>query len=171
MARIRKTRIVMNPAGRPLKEVSKISDRAKRYRANKVGAHGRKRCNYCGSVKNVGVDHVNGNESDYAAKNLVWACKACNTRKGLLFRRKGLGVITSQSNPSRSRGGKAQMDAYAAAIKVMRGDFEGDVSKAVATIRATPPAVRSAYTSRTWSMRRQIYGPAGRQMSLSEVPF
>lgn len=164
--RVVKTKIVMNPdAG--LRPASQISDRAKRYRANKVGAHGPKRCNYCGSKKNVGIDHVNGDEADASPKNLVWACKACNTRKGLLFRRKGLGVITSQTNPSRGRG-RTSMNEYAAAIKIMRGEFEGDVSKAVATIRATPAAVRSAYTARTWNMRRQIYGPSGRQ---SEIPF
>jgi hypothetical protein len=169
--RIRKTRVVMNP--RPLKPVSEISDRAKRYRANAVGAAGPKRCNYCGSRKNVGIDHVSGNESDSSPKNLLWACKACNTKKGLLFRRKGIGKLTSQSNPSKRIGGsrKAQMDAYGAAIKVMRGDFEGDVSKAVATIRATPAAIRSAYTSRSWPLRKQMYGPSGRQMSFDEVPF
>jgi hypothetical protein len=171
MPRIRKTRVVMNGPG--LKPASQISDRAKRYRANKVGAHGPKRCNYCGSPKNVGIDHVNGDEADAAPKNLLWACKACNTKKGLLFRRKGLGVVTSQTNPSKRGGGgrNAMMKAYGDAIKVMRGQFDGNVAAAVATIRATPAAIRSAYTSRSWPLRKQMYGPSGRQMSFDEVPF
>lgn len=82
------------------------------------------------------------------------------------MKRLGLGKRVQQYNPKRSRAG---MNEYAAAIKVMRGEFEGDVAKAVATIRATPPAVRSAYTSRTWSTRRAIYGPSGRAQG--ELPF
>lgn len=67
------------------------------------------------------------------------------------------------------------MDTYAAAIKVMRGEWEVDLAKAISTIRSTPREIRSAYTSRTWPVRKQIYGPSGRaQGSLfggSDVPF
>jgi len=73
----------------------------------------------------------------------------------------GIGRRTVQYNPARGSR-KAQMDAYAAAIKVMRGEFEGDVSKAVASIKGTDPEVRSRYTARTWATRRQLYGPSGR---------
>jgi hypothetical protein len=60
------------------------------------------------------------------------------------------------------------MSEYAAAIKVMRGDWPGDVAKAVATIRATPASTRSAYTAKTWPTRRALYGSSGRQ---TEIPF
>jgi hypothetical protein len=87
------------------------------------------------------------------------------------MRKAGLGRLTRQYNPGRSSG-RAQMDAYGAAIKVMRGEFEGDIGKAVAVIRATPREIRSAYTAKTWPVRRQIYGPSGRQASLfGGVPF
>lgn len=167
MSRTRKRRcsIVMNPIRKP---VHLITDRAKRYRANSAENRpsGRKQCGYCGSVKNVGVDHVNGNEDDGAAKNLLFACKRCNGKKAALMKKAGIGRLTRQFNPSKR--GRASMQEYAGAIKVMRGVFDGDVSHAIATIRATPPSVRSAYTSRTWPIRRQMYGPSGRQ---SELPF
>lgn len=91
----------------------------------------------------------------------------------------GLGRLTRQYNRGKVRnagrgGRRAEMDAYAAAIKVMRGEWEGDLGKAVSTIRSTPRDIRSAYTARTWPVRRQIYGPSGRaQGSLfsDEVPF
>lgn len=165
---IRKHVVIRNPKGygRP---ASQITDRAKRYRAsskrNRPGPP--KQCNYCGSRRNVGVHHVDGDEADHSPDNLQWACKSCNASLAGLMKRWGIGKRVEQYNP---RGGRtrAGMNEYAAAIKVMRGEFNGDVGKAVATIRATPPALRSAYTSRTWSTRRAIYGPSGRQ---TDLPF
>lgn len=106
------------------------------------------------------MDHVNGKESDGARENLMWACKSCNATKAHLMKKVGLGERVAQYNPKASK--HSQMEEYAAAIKVMRGTFEGDVAKAVAVIRATPPEIRSAYTARTWKTRRSLYGPAGR---------
>jgi hypothetical protein len=167
MRRVVRKRVIHNPGGYRL-PASKISDRAKRYRAsserNRPGPP--KRCNYCGSRKNVGVHHVDGNEADHSPANLQWACKSCNAVIAGIMKRLGLGRRVEQYNPKRGRAG---MNEYAAAIKVMRGEFDGDVSKALATIRATPPSVRSAYTSRTWSTRRAIYGPSGRAQG--ELPF
>jgi len=157
-------RVVMNGIRKP---VHLITDRAKRYRANspenRPGAP--KRCGYCGSVRNVGVDHVNGDESDGAPKNLMWACKSCNGKKAALMKKRGIGKLTRQFNPvgSKRRGSRReQLEAYGQAIKVMRGQFDGDVSAAVATIRATPQSVRSEYTSRSWPIRRERYGDSGR---------
>lgn len=170
MKRIVRRRVIRNPSGyaRP---ASTITDRAKRYRAsskrNRPGPP--KQCNYCGSRKNVGVHHADGDESDHSPANLQWACKSCNGIIASLMKRLGLGRRVEQYNAAKRGRGRATMAEYAAAIKVMRGEFDGDVSKAVATIRATPPAVRSAYTSRTWSTRRQIYGPSGRAQG--ELPF
>lgn len=173
--RVRRCKIVMNPQG--LKPVGKITDRAKRYRANrKENRPGPpKQCGFCGSRRNVGIDHISGNESDGDRQNLMWLCKRCNTDKGIAMKRAGLGKLTRQFNP-RARGSgsrKAQMKAYGDAIKVMRGKFEGDVGAAMATIRRTSAELRSAYTSRTWPVRKQIYGPSGRQekFSFGEVPF
>jgi hypothetical protein len=158
----------------PRKPVRVITDRAKRYRAQAPGVRppDPKRCDFCGSARNVGVHHVNGRENDGAPENLVWACKSCNATIANVMKRAGIGRRVEQYNPA-GRGRRELLREYGAAIKVMRGEWEGDVSKAVATIRGTPREVRSAYTARTWPIRRQIYGPAGRQGRLfgDEVPF
>jgi hypothetical protein len=169
--RKRVTRIVMNYGRKP---VEQISDRAKRYRANSPENRppGPKRCGYCGSSKNVGVDHVDGNESNGAPHNLLYACKSCNGKKAAIMRKVGIGKLTRQLNPPHGRAraqGQRSLKAYGDAIKVMRGQFPGDVAAAVRTIHATPASVRSAYTSRSWSTRKAIYGPSGRGQG--ELPF
>lgn len=157
------------------KPVEQLTDRAKRYRANEKEARplAPKQCGFCGSRRNVGVHHITGHESDADPDNYMWACKRCNTRIGLLMRDLGLGARTRQYNPGNA--GKSRRDRlrdYGNAIKVMRGDFEGDIAAAVATIRATPRELRSAYTSRTWGTRKALYGPSGRQGKLfGDVPF
>jgi hypothetical protein len=160
---------MFNPAYK--RPASSITDRAKRYRAHHPDVvPNLKQCHYCGSRKNIVPDHVNGDESDNSPANLLPACKSCNTRLGKLFKRLGIGKRTAQFNAGRR---SSTMAEYGAAIKVMRGEFDGDVSKAIATIRATPRSVRSAYTSKSWPVRRQIYGSSGRQARLfgDEVPF
>ena len=144
-----------------------LTDRAKRYRAQHpaVRPPAPKQCGFCGSRQNVGVHHVSGDESEGSADNLMWACKSCNAKIAHLMKSEGIGARTVQFNP---RGRSRSLDDYAAAIKIMRGEFEGDVSKALSVIRSTSPAQRSAYTARTWPTRRQIYGTSGRQ---SEIPF
>ena len=158
----------------PRKPVGSITDRAKRYRAQHpdVRPLDPRQCGFCGSAKRPLVHHVNGRESDGAPENLMWACKSCNAKVDALLKRAGIGRKTQQYNP----GGRSRRDLlreYGAAIKVMRGQFEGDIGKAVATIRGTPREIRSAYTARTWPVRRQVYGPSGRQGKLfgHEVPF
>jgi hypothetical protein len=155
----RRTFVLLNP----------ISDRAKRYRASAEGFRPSppKQCGFCGSKKNVGVGHIDGNEDHGEPDNLMWTCKRCNTIQANLLKKAGLGKRVQQMNPKKGRD-SGQMAEYAAAIKVMRGEFEGDAAAAMRTIRATPASVRSAYTRRTWPTRRAIYGPSGRQ---SDLPF
>lgn len=160
-----------------------LTDRARRYRAQRPRFRPElpKQCGFCGSKKNVGVHHITGEESDEQPKDLMWACKSCNARIAVVMKNAGIGKRVRQFNPRgksrpsgsaavrrRNAGTKRELNEYAAAIKVMRGEFEGDVGKAVQTIRSTSPSVRSAYTRRTWPTRRAIYGPSGRQ---SEIPF
>lgn len=153
-----------------------VTDRAHRYRAQKSPPAGKKRCAFCGSRRNVEIGHVDGHEEHGTPDNLIWTCRSCNVIVGNVLRRYGLGRLTHQYNPA-ARGGekrrRAGMKAYGDAIKVMRGTFEGDVGAAVRTIKASPQSIRSAYTARSWPVRRQIYGPSGRQRSLFEeaVPF
>jgi hypothetical protein len=123
----------------------------------------------------VGVDHISGDESDLHPQNLIWACKSCNGKKAAVMKAAGLGKLTRQYNPSRrSSGGRqnktAMLRAYNFAILVMRGDEEGNVSKALETIRNTPKDLRSEFTSRSWARRKAIYGPSGRKDG-GAVPF
>lgn len=149
-----------------------LTDRAKRYRAQhpSVRPLAPKQCGFCGSKRNIGVHHVSGHEEDGDARNLMWACKSCNGAIAHRMRKAGLGKLTAQYNPKRH--GSTTMAAYDAAIKVMRGEWEGDISKAMHTIHASTPAMRSRYTAKTWPIRRQKYGPSGRSGGgKSEVPF
>lgn len=162
--KLRHTLVRFNP---PLKPVEAITDRAKRYRANAddVRPGPPKQCGFCGKRNTAEVHHISGDESDSDPQNLMWACRACNTRVGVLMKNAGLGRRTRQFNPAKLKG---EMARYAAAIKVMRGEFPGDVAAAVRTIHDTPAHIRSAYTARTWPVRRSRYGDSGRQ---SEIPF
>ena len=104
-------------------------------------------------------------EDEGEPENLMWACKSCNSTIAVIMKRHGIGRRVEQYNPRRVAGlsKRTQMDGYGNAIKVMRGEFEGNISHAMQTIRATPSSMRSAYTRRTWPTRKQIYGPSGRQ--------
>lgn len=76
------------------------TDRAKRYKANRdIQDDPKSGCLFCGSKRNLTVDHLSGDESDSDPRNLVWACKSCNTRKGAAFRKAGIGRLTHQYNP------------------------------------------------------------------------
>ena len=156
------------PAAR--KPASRITDRAKRYRANVDGVRpaNPKQCGFCGSRRNVGAHHISGNEADGAKQNLMWACKRCTSRIAARMKHARIGRRTRQYNPRRRNASKAELQEYGNAIKVMRGDFPGNVAHAVETIRQTPASVRSAYTARTWPTRRALYGHSGRQ---TEIPF
>lgn len=85
--------------------MSQITDRAKRYRANtpECRPKGPKVCHWCktGRARQYVPDHVDGDESNNSPKNLVWACKGCNTKRGKAMARAGKGVRTRQYNPSR----------------------------------------------------------------------
>jgi hypothetical protein len=169
----RVVKVISNP-GRVLRPIEEISDRAKRYRANRpeVRPSGPKQCGYCGSRRNIGVDHIDGFEEHCDRANLMYACKSCNAQKAHLFKVNGLGRRVNQLNPSRANAG-VTMAQYEAAIKVMRGVFPGDVAKAIDTIRSASASMRSAYTAKTWRTWRAKYGPSGRAdgAASDDVPF
>src|SRR5579862_3498876 len=85
------------------KPVSEITDRAKRYRANRVRPIGPKVCAYrhrsnpCKGP--LGVNHKDGNESNTKRANLNWACKRHNAQLALWHKATGRGVRTRQYNP------------------------------------------------------------------------
>ena len=154
------------PGGR--KAVSLITDRAKRYRAEAANQQAERRCIYCGRPGGALMnEHINGKEADTAPANLAYACRSCNTAKGALFARRGLGTRTRQFNAEdRGAVNLAQWTMAVASIRkrgqdgrLRRGDSNKmrlmPVSQAVAMIRATPPDKRSEYARQIWSLRRQ----------------
>ncbi len=166
--RQRRTKLIQN--------AGTVTDRALRYRAAKNAPPAPKQCGFCGSKRNVEIHHVNGDESESADWNLMWACKSCNQLVGLRLRNSGIGRVVVNAGRRRSSDAR-QMSLYGNAVKVMRGEFDGDVSAAVSDILSTPADVRSAYTKATWSVRRRKYGPSGRSDSSTfyrdkdRVPF
>lgn len=127
--------------------VEKITDRAKRYRANQDVAAGPAVCGYCGSTQSMGVDHIDGDESHGDSFNLIWACKPCNMRKAHVLAAAGMGRPTNQYNPARGRGAR-DISEWARASDVLRGYARGDVGRAVRTVQATPPALRRQFGAR-----------------------
>ena len=169
----RRTTIVFNRGRKPVED---ITDRAKRYRSHTAENKplGRKQCGFCGRQRNIDAHHITGDESDGGREGLMWACRSCNTAIAIRMKRAGLGTPTRQFNAAgRGLSRSARLREYGNAIKVMRGDFEGDIGAAVATIRSTPAALRAAYTARTWPTRRAIYGESGRAQGklFGDVPF
>lgn len=157
------------PCAKTRKPTKAITDRAKRYRANQPGClpNGARRCAYCKSTRNLVVDHADGNESNGAKSNLVWACKKCNTRLGIAFKKAGRGVRTRQYNPAPD----FKQYAWAVGMICRKRDLAAGrcsrsddplVKEAVAIIRATPASLRREYAARAASAR-------GR--ASSEVPF
>lgn len=120
-----------------------ITDRAKRYRAQKNRPPGRKLCNFCASRRNIDIDHVTGNESEGDAENLIYLCRTCNTMKGITQARNRIGTRTRQYNP-----GRASFERFKHAAAVLIGIAPGSAAEATATIRATPPQTRAEYAER-----------------------
>jgi len=157
---------------------SRITDRARRYRARAL-AGPRDRCIYCGQPRPRDIDHISGDESEGAAENLAPVCHSCNTGKGLLFARLGIGTKTRQFNPRAARksqvkdgAGAVNLAQWLQAVTSIKGRGPWSVQEAVKMIRATPRADRSAYASEIWR-RRRARGTAGRARPLpeDEIPF
>lgn len=82
-----------------MKSAEQITDRAKRYRAN-VDADGMPRvCMFCGSTRDLQVDHLDGFEEHGEPENLIILCRSCNQLKSSVFKAAGLGRRTEQYNP------------------------------------------------------------------------
>lgn len=127
-----------------MKPIHAITDRAKRYRANRNAPPGPRRCNLCASRKNVDIDHITGDESDESPDNLMYLCRSCNTRKAVIQKRNRIGIRTRQYNPQRP----PTFCQFRNAGLVLVGDQPGDPAEATQLVRATPPKLRSEYGSR-----------------------
>lgn len=155
-----------------LKPVSKITDRAKRYRAN-ADAPKQANCFACGRPRPRVVHHVDGNESNGDVKNLTRACHSCNGKVAAIMRRVGLGKPTRQFNPkhrgrSKTSSGARSLGEYLSAIAILKGEQTGNVASAVRTVKETTPHRRSEFAAKIWQIRRERYGKSGRQQ---EIPF
>jgi hypothetical protein len=119
------------------KNARRITDRAKRYRANAEGkniAWGKRVCHYCGRKKErLDIDHVDGDEANGDKKNLGLACRPCNVLKGLAFKKARRGKRTMQYNPATS---KAQ---YRLARAVIAGESTKLPMKVAREIVAATP--------------------------------
>lgn len=134
-----------------------LTDRAKRYRAQK-NVPGEKRCVVCGSRRDLGVMHLDGNEAHGEPKNLAWGCRSCNGRLAHAFKRIGAGIPTQQYNPGKS--GVPSFEQYAWAVSQQR--HSGEHGEPGAIIHSTPRSKRIEYARRIADIK------AGRR---SEVPF
>jgi hypothetical protein len=139
-------------AGLPVARVN-VTDRALRYRANEEPPEGPKICCMCGSRRFVEIEHVDGFEEHGERENLMWACRSCNTRKGIAMRNAGLGRRTRQFNPA---GGARNLGQWVIAVMSASGQSgQMSVRDAVGMIRATSPSKRSEYAREIWERRRQ----------------
>lgn len=154
---------VLNPGRGELQPAELITDRAKRYRAQKTPPDPPKRCAYCGTSKNILIDHKDGNEANGRRSNLQWACKSCNTAKGALFKRLGKGIRTSQLNPA---AGAVSLGQWVTALLSAKGQGPMDPEAAKQMIHETPARRRSEFARDIWS-RRRARGTDRRE----EVPF
>lgn len=130
----------------PVKPATAITDRAKRYRANRNPPPGPRRCTFCARRKNVDIDHVTGDETDDSPANKMYLCRPCNTAKGIVQARNRIGTRTRQFNPHTIKVPTfAEFKHHAA---VLLGVIPGDAAQATAAIHATPPEKRAAYSGR-----------------------
>ncbi len=125
-----------------MKPASQITDRAKRYRANRTPPPGPRRCNFCGSRKNVDVDHISGNESDDEPDNLMYLCRPCNAAKAVQQARNRIGIRTRQYNPA-----PRTVAGWKRAVRVLLGLEPGDVAQATNYVRRMKPEQRAKFAS------------------------
>jgi hypothetical protein len=171
---------VHNPSTRRLQPVALITDRAKRYRAEKANEQRERRCYLCGRPGGeLHNEHINGREADATAENLGYACRSCNTTKGAHFARIGFGKRTQQYNPTKA-GAAANLAEWMEAVGVIRphkgaryagrnygaGASGMKTAAAVAMIRATPPAKRSEFAAMVWGKRA-----SRSRADRDEIPF
>lgn len=142
-----------------------VTDRALRYRAQRnLTPGGPECCWYCGSESNIGVDHIDGREENGKPKNLIRACKSCNTEKGIAFKRAGVGRLTRQYNPKQKHPGAQTAEQWVLAVLSMKGKSDAmSVPAAVEMIHETPESQRSKFARQIWKARRRGGAEEGRR--------
>ena len=100
------------------------------------------------------MGHLDGFEENSAPENLIWNCRACNTRLGHVFKRLTIGRRTRQYNPASE--GATSLGQWLTAVMSMKGQSDAmTVPAAVEMIRATPPERRSQFAREIWQKRRE----------------
>lgn len=125
-----------------------MTDRALRYCANACPPPGERICAFCGSGRNVEVGHLDGFEENTAPNNLLWNCRTCNTKLGVVFKRPGIGRGTHQYNLVGD--GAKSLGQWLTAVLSMKGESDAmTVPAAVEMIRVTPPGRGSQFPAPT----------------------
>ena len=119
-----------------------ITDRAERYRAQK-NVTGPRKCVMCASTKDLGVMHLDGNESHGESANLAYGCRSCNGKLSAAFKKVGAGRPTNQYNPA--KGGVPSFEQYMWAVS---NHSRGAHDAGGAVIHATPKHKRIEYARR-----------------------
>jgi hypothetical protein len=136
----------------------KVSDRAKRYRANNAVSGAEQVCAYCGAAGAGDVEHIDGDENNNAPYNLVRACRSCNVKKGRAFAAAGVGVRTVQMNPA---GGITSAPAYRRVVGALLGSGGMSLRAAIRAMQATPSKVRQRFARNPGAKTMAQYVAAG----------
>lgn len=96
------------------------------------------------------MGHLDGQENG-ELENLLWNCRAFNTRLGVVFKRLGIGRRTRQYNPSEGAKSLAQ---WVSAVTSLHGSGPMNVEGAIALIRVTPSERRSQFAKQIWRLRQ-----------------
>jgi hypothetical protein len=105
--------------------------------------------------------HLDGDESHTAQENLLWACRSCNVRAGVVLRELGIGSITRQFNPTTQ--GAQTLSQWVTAVLSLKGESDAmDPESGLAMVHATPSSRRSDFAQEIWRRRRDHYGERGR---------
>jgi hypothetical protein len=126
-----------------------VTDRAHRYRAQK-NVTGARRCVICGSTSDLGVMHLDGNESHDGKNNLAWGCRSCNGILSAAFQRIGAGRPTNQYNPAGGKAPTFEQYAFAVSNHTRNAHDEGG-----AIIHATPKSKRIEYARRIAGLKAE----------------
>ncbi len=121
-----------------MKPASAITDRAKRYRANSETSDWPRVCMFCGSTKDLQVDHLDGFEENGEAENLLMLCRSCNQLKSAIYKKAGLGRRTVQYNPgvfSRLFGSRETYRVHGAAHPESRAERAAQTREKLAQAR------------------------------------
>ena len=143
-----------------MKAQPQITDRAHRYRANKILPVEGQACLFCGSTCLLVPDHWDGHPDHTTRDNLEVLCTSCNIAKGKAFVNANRGRRAHQYNPT-SGGGAANVGEWLQAVGAItphRGaQYAGSnygltstmsTQAAVDMIRATPQSKRRAFAAK-----------------------